>query len=94
MNRGTCTHCKQPVIWGVLQNGRSRTFQPELVMAHTVADKERFAVRNGRPFVVDLEGIRHDPDMLVLTPHYCAEYRTNRDLRDVDALANLLPDVD
>ncbi|KAB1110785.1 MULTISPECIES: hypothetical protein [Micromonospora] len=82
------------MIWGVLQNGRNRTFQPDLVKASQVPEKERFAARKGKPYLIDLEGIDHDPNMLVLTPHYCAEYRTNRDLRNVESLSAMLPDVD
>ncbi|MCX5070848.1 hypothetical protein OOJ91_33930 [Micromonospora lupini] len=95
VNRGKCSDCKRPVIWGRLQNGRSRTFQPDLVKASEVpAEKERFAVRRGEPYVIDLEGIRHSPDMLVLVPHYCAEYRERRQNRNVDSLADLLPSDD
>lgn len=91
INRGKCGHCGQPVIWGKLRNGYNRTFHHELVPAHTVAEKERFAVRRGEPFVVDLDGVPHNPNMQVLTPHYCAEYRNSKLLANVEGLSEMLP---
>ncbi len=91
INRGTCRHCERPVIWGRLQNGRRRAFQSELVVASEVPERERFAVRKGGQAVIDLEGIKHDPQMLVLTPHYCREYFEHRQMRNVDRLSAMLP---
>ncbi len=91
VERGACGFCDGPVLWGTLQNGRRRSFQLEQMRASEVPEKERFAARKGQRYLIDLEGIPHNPDMLVLVPHYCAQYRRERDLRNVESLSDMLP---
>jgi len=94
LTRGICKYCEQEVVWGLLANGRYRSFAPELVTASEVPERERFALPRRGTYLIDLEGIRHDPSMKVLTPHYCASYKQakqeEREMRNVVRLADLL----
>lgn len=89
LNRGTCRYCRKAVIWGILQNGRARSFAPAPVPAASVVERDRFAVSKTYNRVVDLVGV--EPPAMVLTPHYCAEYGQRK--LHVDRAGDVLGDV-
>lgn len=68
-----CPHCDRPIVWGLLQNGRKRTFEPDPKPVGQVVERDRYAVSKRLMRVVDLVGIANPPT-LVLAAHYCAAY--------------------
>lgn len=89
LDRGKCSHCHQPVIWGLLQNGRRRTFEPEPKPVNVIVERDRYAVSKRLGRVVDLVGVERPP-ALVLAAHYCAEYREARQTRGLDGLGDAI----
>lgn len=85
LSRGRCSHCRKPVIWGLLQNGRRRTFEPEPQPVETVVERDRFHVSRRLGRVVDLVGVANPPSV-VLVAHYCREYADAKRLRNVARL--------
>ncbi len=45
MRSAFCPHCNRPIIWGTLQNGRARSFEPEPRLLRDVPAAEAFATR-------------------------------------------------
>lgn len=68
-----CTHCGGEVVWGTLQNGQHRPFNRQPVRPADVAPSARFAYSRRAGAVVNLDGERHPPE-LVLIEHACREY--------------------
>ena len=89
IKRGTCHYCQRPVIWGLLQNGRWRTFQAEPIAAEMGAAEDRFAVSRSRRCVVDLLGVDPPPSP-VLVLHLCVEYAEARRMRGVSEFGDEL----
>jgi hypothetical protein len=73
LDPGKCGYCHRPVIFGLLQNGRRRTFEPEPKPVNVVVERDRYAVSKRLGRVVDLVGIASPPSV-VLAAHYCAAY--------------------
>lgn len=92
LSRGTCGFCHRPVVWGMLQNGRRRSFEPELYPAADVAEGDRFAVHLRLRRVVDLLGHPNPPARVLLT-HRCLEYAKARQMRGVAAIADVIEDI-
>jgi len=88
LRRGICPHCRQSVLWGLLQNGYWRTFQESFQPPEEVAERDRFAVSRRLNRVVDVPGT-HVPDQ-VLTPHYCAAYAETKLMRGVVGVGQLV----
>lgn len=89
LDPGTCGHCQRKVIWGLLQNGRYRTFEAQPKPSAEVVERDRYAVSKRLGRIVDLVGIAHPP-ALVLAAHYCAEYREAKRNEGVDGLGEAL----
>lgn len=87
LDRGTCGYCRKPVIWGLLQNGRRRSFQPEPMAAELVAEADRFAVSKHLRCVVDLLGVNPPPSS-VLVMHLCVEYAEAKRMRGMETLTD------
>lgn len=82
----TCTHCRQPVVWGTLQNRRRRSFDRKPVPAADVAPGDRYAYSRRIGAVVNLDGERNAPSR-VLVPHRCREYAEHRERQRIAAMA-------
>lgn len=80
LNPGTCRYCGEPVVWGTLQNGRARSFEPDPVPGHIVPPAEAHAFSRRIGAVVCLDGVGWMPGH-VLVPHYCDEFYAARVLR-------------
>jgi hypothetical protein len=80
------------VIWGVLQNGRSRSFGPQPLPVDQVVERDRYAVSRRLGAVVDLVGVTSPPPM-VLAAHYCAEYAESKRMRGMTGLGEALGEV-
>lgn len=78
-----CSHCGGPIVWGTLQNGRRRAFNRRPVLANDVDPTARYAYSRRVRAVVNLDGERHCPP-LVLIEHACREYAEWRE-RQIDA---------
>jgi hypothetical protein len=89
IRRGTCDYCQRPVLWGTLQNGRSRTFDPEPKRIGQVAPADRFAYSRRYRAVVCLDG-EPSPPALVHVPHYCAAYAEAKAMRGVERLIDVM----
>lgn len=89
----TCAHCDNPIVWGTLQNGRPRPFNPHPVRLHDLPATEAFAYSRRARAMVCLDAEPHPPEM-ALGLHYCAQYIQKRaeemDLKNVTAIGEHL----
>lgn len=84
-----CKYCQQSIVWGLLMNGRRRSFEPKAYPAAEVAEGDRFAVSKRYNRVVDLVAEPRQPDE-VLVAHRCLEYAKARMMHGVTDLSDEL----
>ena len=88
IGRGTCRYCHREVLWGTLQNGQNRAFEPEPRPGRDVPPDERFAYSRKQRAVVCLGEHPRQP-ALVHVPHYCQAYAEARAMRGIDSLGDM-----
>jgi hypothetical protein len=93
LKRAICTHCRQEVLWGRLQNGRMRSFEPKPVLTSSVSPADAYAYSKTLRAWVDLVGALRPP-VQVLVAHYCQEYRDEKVLGRCKPLGYLLVEDD
>lgn len=89
LSRGECRYCHRPVVWGLLQSGYHRAFQPKLVPTADVAERDRYGVHRRLGRVVDLNGVTNPPPS-VLVAHMCTEYAEALRMRGLSKLSDAL----